>query len=107
MTENPATEADEPTVTDDSATEADDPAETDGDGTELAGRDATTYLYWGAFATLLVLALLATVQFYTSTSRAIRIWVASDFVPVFQAAFNLAVVLGCAVGLSVLVRRLR
>lgn len=70
-------------------------------------RDATTYLYWGAFATLLALALLATVRFYLSASRTIEIWVAPDFAPAFQAAFNLAVVLACAVGLSLLVRRMR
>jgi len=83
----------------------------DGDATPttaggLVDEDATRYLYWGAFATLLLLALLATVRFYLSASSAIRIWVAPDFVPVFQAAFNLAVVLGCGVGLSLLVRRM-
>jgi len=73
----------------------------------LRGRSAVEYLYWGTFATLLVLALLATLRFYDSASRAIRIWIASDWVPVFQAAFNLAVVFGCAIGLSLLVRRMR
>ncbi|WP_136716041.1 hypothetical protein [Halorientalis salina] len=72
----------------------------------LIGEDATYYLYWGAFTTLLLLALLSTVRFYLSASNAIGIWVAPDFVPVFQAVFNLAVVLGCGVGLSLLVRRM-
>ncbi|WP_247009619.1 hypothetical protein [Halorientalis litorea] len=81
--------------------------ENDGDSSLLRGRSAVEYLYWGAFATLLVLALLATLRFYDSASRAIRIWIASDWVPVFQAAFNLAVVFGCAIGLSLLVRRMR
>ena len=79
---------------------------TEDDESRLVGEDATHYLYWGAFVTLLVLALLSTVRFYLSASDAIGIWVAPDFVPVFQAVFNLAVVLGCAVGLSVLVRRM-
>jgi hypothetical protein len=97
-------DADDTTEADDSTdTDSTDPASAPG---PLAG-DATTYLYWGAFATLLLLALFATLQFYTSASRAISIWVADDFVPVFQAAFNLAVVLACGVGLSLLVRRMR
>lgn len=75
--------------------------------TATDGRDATTYLHWGVFATLLALALLATVRFYLSASRAIGIWVAPDFEPAFQAAFNLAVVLACAIGLSLLARRMR
>ncbi|MFD1589204.1 hypothetical protein ACFR9U_19680 [Halorientalis brevis] len=91
----------DPDSTDDDQSQFPDP----GDG-GLVGEDATRYLYWGAFATLLLLALTATVRFYLSASNAIGIWVAPDFVPVFQAAFNLAVVLGCAVGLSVLVRRM-
>lgn len=72
----------------------------------LVSEDATRYLYWGAFATLLLLALIATIRFYLSASNAISIWIAPDFVPVFQAVFNLAVVLGCVVGLSLLVRRM-
>lgn len=86
---------------------ADGSTTTDGTGGFGGKREMTEYLYWGAFATLLLLALLATVRFYLSASRAISIWIASEYVPVFQAAFNLAVVLACAVGLSVLVRRMR
>ncbi|MFB6142715.1 MAG: hypothetical protein ABEJ30_05165 [Halorientalis sp.] len=83
------------------------PADGDADESLLRGRSPAEYLYWGAFATLLVLALLATVRFYNSASAAIDIWIADDWVPVFQAAFNLAVVFGCAAGLSLLVRRMR
>ncbi|MFB6179076.1 MAG: hypothetical protein ABEI77_05060 [Halorientalis sp.] len=76
----------------------------DDDG--LVGKEATTYLYWGAFGTLLLLALIATVRFYLSASNAISQWVAPAYVSAFQAVFNLAVVLACGVGLSLLVRRM-
>jgi hypothetical protein len=96
----------EPTTDTDRASTDDQHAASDTGETGLVGEDATHYLYWGTFATLLLLALLATVRFYLSASNAIGIWVAPDFVPVFQAVFNLAVVLGCGVGLSLLVRRM-
>jgi hypothetical protein len=70
-------------------------------------RSPAKYLYWGTFAVLLILALVAVVRFYMSASRAISIWIAPDFVPIFQSAFNLAVLFACALGLSVLVRRMR
>jgi hypothetical protein len=81
-----------------------------GDGGALDlddGRSPATYLYWGAFAVLLLLALIAVVRFYMSASRAISIWIAPDYEPVFQSAFNLAVLFACGAGLSVLVRRRR
>jgi uncharacterized membrane protein len=70
-------------------------------------RSPMAYLYWGAFAVLLLLALVAVVRFYMSASRAISIWIAPDFEPIVQSAFNLAVLFACALGLSVLVRRMR
>lgn len=66
-----------------------------------------TYLSWGAFAVLLLLALVATVRFYLSASNAISIWIAPDWVPIFQSAFNLGVLFACGIGLSILVRRMR
>ena len=56
----------DPDSTDDDQSQFPDP----GDG-GLVGEDATRYLYWGAFATLLLLALTATVRFYLSASNAI------------------------------------
>lgn len=66
----------------------------------------TTTLFWGAFGLLALLAVVATVSLYTSVSTIIDVWVAPDYRPVFRAAFNLAVVLACAIGLSLLVDRL-
>jgi hypothetical protein len=34
------------------------------------------------------------------------VWFSSDFVPVFQAAFNLVILVAAALGISVLVRRI-
>ena len=69
-------------------------------------RDVRTYLHWGALAGLVLLASAATLQLYASGTRAIRIWVASDFVPVFVAAFNLVVLLVAVIGISWILKRL-
>jgi hypothetical protein len=76
------------------------------EGDDGGGRDAVDYLQWVALVVLALLALVATFRFYTSASRAIGIWIASDFEPIFQAAFNLAVLLAAAAGISVLARRI-
>jgi hypothetical protein len=70
-------------------------------------RDVESYVEWGAFAVLATMAVVATYRFYVAVSRAIDVWFSSDFVPVFQAAFNLVVLFACAIGISLLVRRLR
>lgn len=64
------------------------------------------YLFWGAFGLLSILAVVATAGLYTSVSSAIDVWVASDYEPIVRALFNLVVVLTCALGLSVLLRRI-
>ena len=63
-------------------------------------------LHWAALCGLVLLAAIATLQFYLSGSRAIRIWVAPEYEPLFQAAFNLVLLLVCGIGISLLVRRL-
>lgn len=78
-------------------------------GGELAdddGRDLVTLVEWAAFGVLCLLALVATFRFYFATSNAIRIWFSRDFVPIFQAVFNLLVLVASGTGISVLVRRL-
>ena len=66
----------------------------------------TTYVQWGALVGLLVLAMIAAIQFYTSASRAISLWITSEYVPIFQAGFNLVLLLLAAIGISLLTRRL-
>lgn len=69
-------------------------------------RDVRTVLLWGALVGLGLLVAAATLQLYASASRAIRIWVAPDFQPVFVAAFNVVVLLVAAIGISWVLRRL-
>lgn len=78
-------------------------AVSDGDG-GVTDIDVWRYLRLGAVALLSLLALLATVRLYTSASAAIAGWVSPDFVPVFQAAFNLVVLLLALAGLAALYR---
>lgn len=82
-------------------------AESDRSDDQSGGRDLVTYVQWAAFAILCLLALVATFRAYFAASEAIRIWFSRDFVPVFQFAFNLLVLIASAAGISVLVRRLR
>ncbi|MBV0903127.1 hypothetical protein [Haloarcula salina] len=70
------------------------------------GRSIAVFAQWAAFAILVLVALIATLQFYFSASAAIDTFVTSRYRPLFNAAFNLVVLLGCGIGLSVLVRRL-
>jgi hypothetical protein len=89
--------------------------DTTGESTETAaepepdddsGRELVTYVEYAAFGVLCLLALVATFRFYFAASSAIRVWFSSDFVPVFQAVFNLVILVAAALGISVLVRRI-
>ncbi|QLH85047.1 hypothetical protein HZS54_18825 [Halosimplex pelagicum] len=78
----------------------------EGDRDSVDDRDIVGYVQWAAFAILCLLALVATFRFYFAASEAIRVWFSPDFVPVFQAVFNLVVLAASAIGISVLVRRI-
>jgi uncharacterized membrane protein (DUF106 family) len=69
--------------------------------------EARRYLMWAAVALLSLLAVVATFRVYTSASTAIARFVAPDFQPLFQAAFNLAVLLLAVAGITGLLRRLQ
>jgi len=105
----------------DGATEEDaqsSPADPPGDGSASAsdGEDGTTltdgdadvrgYLLKGALVMLVVLGVVATLQFYLSAQTAIRRLASDEFRPVFVAAFNLVVLLAVGVGIAQVVRRL-
>lgn len=92
----------------------DGPTELEPDDTERAdGEEAVIsegmqrYLYRGSFFALALFGLFAAVQFYLNASRTISLWVTADYRPLFQAAFNLAVVAACGLGLTMLVERFR
>jgi uncharacterized membrane protein len=55
---------------------------------------------------LALLALLATVRFYFAVSTTIDRWVAREHRSLFQAAFNLVVLLVAAIGISWEVRKM-
>ena len=90
MTENTDTTFDEPT---------------ENHAPDNHGRPAERYAELGALAAVLVLAAVASVGFYLSTTAAIDRLVARQYEPLFQAVFNLLLLLVAAIGLSLLWRR--
>lgn len=82
-----------------------DAGDADGDDS-LFGPDMERKLKAGAAVVLGLLATWATIQVYASTAQAIELWISSDFVPIFQAAFNVVVVLVAVAGIVWLVREL-
>lgn len=64
------------------------------------------YLYWGTFAAVFLFGAFAAYGFYGSVMDIIDIWVSEDFEPIFEAVFNLVVVLVAILGISLLVGRL-
>lgn len=64
-------------------------------------------LGWVALGLCSVLALFALVQFYGSTTDVIDLWVEPRYQPLMHAAFNLVVLLGSLIGISLLVRELQ
>lgn len=88
----------------------DSPAASDqtSDGGVIDGnaRDVHEYLLKGALVMLVVLGVVATLQFYVHAQTAIGRLVASDYRPLFLAGFNLAVLLAVGIGIAQAVRRL-
>lgn len=70
-------------------------------------RIARRYMLWTAVGLLALLAALATLRVYTNTSAAIARFVAPEFQPAFQAAFNLIVLLLSIAGITLLLRRIQ
>lgn len=64
-------------------------------------------LYWAGLAAAIAFGAFALYRFYASVTAAIDVWVAADYQPLLQAAFNFAVLLSAALAASLLVRRLR
>lgn len=70
------------------------------------GRSLTELVQLGLLAILLLVIAIATFQFYFAAGAAVDRFVTRQYRPLFQAGFNLAIVLAAGAGLSVLVRRL-
>ncbi|ADE03778.1 uncharacterized protein HVO_2532 [Haloferax volcanii DS2] len=64
------------------------------------------FLDYAVLAGLLLLALIAALQFYLNASQTITTWVNPEYRAPFQMAFNLVLLLGAALGVSVQLRRL-
>ena len=77
-----------------------------GDRSEFPGSDVWRLLAWGALAICSLLAVFALVQLYGSVTEAIDLWVEPRHQPLMHAAFNLVVLLGSLIGISLLVREL-
>ncbi|WP_277553437.1 hypothetical protein [Halobaculum limi] len=88
--------------TDDVSTTTDDDR---GDGPVSLSGDLTRYVNYVALAALVVLALVAGLQFYTAVGQTINEWVVREYRPLFRAAFNLAVLLVAFAGISWQIRR--
>jgi hypothetical protein len=71
------------------------------------GADVGQYLLKGALVMLVVLGVVATLQFYLSAQTAISRLASTQYRPAFIAAFNLVVLLAVGVGIAQVVRRLR
>ncbi|SIR45970.1 hypothetical protein SAMN05421858_2318 [Haladaptatus litoreus] len=64
------------------------------------------YIYRGALVLLCFLAIVALFQFYMSALVVIRTFIADQYRPLFNAAFNLAVLLATGIGISYVVRKI-
>jgi hypothetical protein len=69
-------------------------------------RDLRTYLNYAVLVGLCLLALVATLQFYLSASRAIDVWVTPEYRPLFSMLFNLVVLFVVGAGITLQLRRL-
>jgi len=81
-------------------------AETDEGAENDGGADVGEYLLKGALVMLVVLGVIATLQFYLSAQTAISRLASTQFRPLFVAGFNLVVLLAVGIGIAQVVRRL-
>lgn len=81
-------------------------AEETGEGDDDGSRDLSTTLEWAGLLVLGLLAVIATFRFYLAASTAIGRLVSAEYEPLFQAGFNLVVLLLAITGISLLARRL-
>ncbi|ELZ93971.1 hypothetical protein C440_10138 [Haloferax mucosum ATCC BAA-1512] len=58
------------------------------------------YIDYAVLAGLLLLALIAALQFYLNASQVISTWVNPEYRPFFHAAFNLVLLFGAGLGIS-------
>lgn len=86
-------------------TPADESESTDTDE-NADGRNVRRYANYAVLLVLGLLALVAVIRLYFSVSNAITTWITAEYRSLFQAAFNLVVLLAAGVGISYQLRRL-
>jgi uncharacterized membrane protein len=92
-------------TTPDERTDADPDADDrpdDGSG----GRRIRRYANYAVLLVLGLLAFVAVIRLYLSVSSAITTWITDEYRSLFQAAFNLLVLLAAGLGISYQLRRL-
>jgi uncharacterized membrane protein len=94
--------SDDTTPLPDDTESTDDGDEADADG----GRNVRRYANYAVLLVLGLLAFVALIRLYFSISNAITTWITSEYRSLFQAAFNLVVLLAAGVGISYQLRRL-
>ncbi|MFB6101140.1 MAG: hypothetical protein ABEJ73_01070 [Haloplanus sp.] len=80
-----------------------DASESDDEGT---GARVRRYANYAVLIVLGLLAFVAIVRLYLSVSNVIATWITDEYRSLFQAAFNLVVLLVAGVGISYQLRRL-
>jgi uncharacterized membrane protein len=70
------------------------------------GRNVRQYANYAVLLVLGLLAFVAVIQLYLSVSNVIRTWIEPEYRSLFQAAFNLIVLLAAGLGISYQLRRL-
>jgi uncharacterized membrane protein len=78
----------------------------DRDEDEGRGERVRRYANYAVLLVLGILAFVAVIQLYLSVSNAIRTWIEPEYRSLFQAAFNLVVLLAAGLGISYQLRRL-
>jgi hypothetical protein len=73
---------------------------------ETNGRNVGRYANHAVVLVLGLLAVIAVIQLYLSVSDVIRTWIEPEYRSLFQAAFNLVVLLAAGLGISYQLRRL-
>jgi uncharacterized membrane protein YcjF (UPF0283 family) len=76
------------------------------DRTNDDGSRARRYANYAVLLVLGLLAFVAVVRLYLSVSNVITTWITDEYRSLFQAAFNLVVLLAAGVGISYQLRRL-
>ena len=97
--------AEEPAERATDASDPSDPSDPD-ESSELVSDRARRYFDYAVLVALGVLGFVALVQFYLSASNAINRWISPAYRSLFQAAFNLAVLLVTGAAISLQFRRM-